>query len=61
MIFANQALREQQIGEIDLPDLLENFTAFQFIPATNGPFARLSSAYLRKTAGDRIVEMLANG
>ncbi|MNT48188.1 hypothetical protein D3C86_1725760 [compost metagenome] len=34
LVFAHQSLREQKIGEIDLPDLLENFTAFQFFPAT---------------------------
>lgn len=37
LVFAHQALREQQIGEVNLPDLLENFTAFQFIPATKNP------------------------
>lgn len=37
LVFAHQSLREQQIGEVDLPDLLENFTAFQFFPATKNP------------------------
>ena len=45
LVFAHQSLREQQIGEVNLPDLLENFTAFQFFPATKKPFDRLSGAY----------------
>ena len=49
-------MRKQKIGEIDLPDLLENFTAFQFFPATKKPLDRLSGAYQQgDPAGDQIV------
>ena len=56
LVFAHQSLRKQKIGEVDLPDLLENFTAFQFFPATKKPLDRLSGAYRQMLlAGDQIV------
>jgi hypothetical protein len=55
-------LREQQIGEVNLPDLLENFTAFQFIPATKTHRSRLSGAYRCPCGpGDQIVVMRRGG
>lgn len=58
LVFAHQSLREQKIGEIDLPDLLENFTAFQFFPATKKTLDRLSGAYRQMLlAGDQIVKV----
>src|SRR5215472_3845550 len=58
LVFAHESLRQEEIGEINLPDLLENFTTFQFFPATKilpGACPVLTDS--PRAAGDQIVDM----
>jgi hypothetical protein len=43
-------LRKQKIGEVNLPDLLENFTAFHFFPRYQSPSAACPALTFRHEA-----------